>query len=81
MLTDQIVNVNSVKVIDRNLVIYVDDQCLTFNLSLLSDVLKTASEESLNNFKLSPSGYGIHWPDLNEDISITALLRDRRHMV
>lgn len=81
MLTDQIDKVTSVKIIDRNLVIYVNDKCLTFNLSLLSEVLKNASEESINNFKISPSGYGIHWPELNEDISISALLRDKRHMV
>lgn len=27
------------------------------------------------NFQLSGAGYGIHWPDLDEDLSIEGLLR------
>jgi hypothetical protein len=26
-----------------------------------------------NNYILSPSGYGIHWPDIDEDLSIDGL--------
>lgn len=36
--------------------------------------LITATQEELNNFQISPSGYGIHWPDLDEDISIKSFL-------
>jgi hypothetical protein len=36
--------------------------------------LRGASEDKLNYFKISPSGYGIHWPDLDEDISIKSFL-------
>lgn len=36
--------------------------------------LASASLEALENFEVSPSGYGIHWPDLDEDISIKAFL-------
>jgi hypothetical protein len=28
-----------------------------------------------NNQQVSPSGYGIHWPTLNEDLSIDILIR------
>lgn len=80
MITEQIFKVTEVKIIDRKLNIFIEGQCFSYNLSSLSDVFKTASNESISNFKLSPSGYGIHWPDLNEDISIHALLHDRRHM-
>ena len=34
--------------------------------------LRNASISQLNNFEISPSGYGIHWPDLDEDISVKA---------
>ena len=37
--------------------------------------LRNASAEKLKNFQLSPSGYGIHWPDLDEDISIKSFLK------
>jgi hypothetical protein len=36
--------------------------------------LRGAPLEKLKNFKISPSGYGIHWPDLDEDISIKSFL-------
>ena len=30
------------------------------------------------NFQVSGAGYGIHWPELDEDISVEALLNGRR---
>jgi hypothetical protein len=36
--------------------------------------LRGASQDKLNHFEISPSGYGIHWPDLDEDISIKSFL-------
>lgn len=37
--------------------------------------LRNASKEQLQNFELSPSNYGIHWPDVDEDISIRAFIK------
>ena len=34
--------------------------------------LREATPQQLQNFELSPSRCGIHWPDLDEDISIEA---------
>jgi hypothetical protein len=36
--------------------------------------LLEASKEQLERFTISPSGYGLHWPDLDEDISVRAFL-------
>jgi hypothetical protein len=36
--------------------------------------LRGATHAQLNNFEISPSGYGIHWSELDEDISIKAFL-------
>lgn len=36
----------------------------------LADVTK----EQLENYEISPSGYGIHWPDLDEDLSVYGFL-------
>ncbi len=33
-----------------------------------------ASREQLANWKISGGGYGIHWPDLDEDLSTEGLL-------
>lgn len=37
--------------------------------------LARASEADLANWRISGGGYGIHWPDLDEDLSTEGLLR------
>lgn len=36
--------------------------------------LADATPEQLQNFEISPSGRGIHWPDVDEDLSAKGLL-------
>ena len=38
-------------------------------------LLLEASPEQRQNWKISGAGYGIHWPDLDEDLSSEGLLR------
>ena len=38
--------------------------------------LKNATLKRLKNFKLIGSGTGIHWPDLDEDLSLKGFLQD-----
>lgn len=37
--------------------------------------LLDASPEQRQNWKLSGAGFGIHWPDMDEDLSTEGLLR------
>jgi hypothetical protein len=37
--------------------------------------LLNATLEQRKNWKIAGGGYGIHWPDLDEDLSTEALLR------
>ena len=37
--------------------------------------LLEASAEQRRNWKISGAGYGIHWPDFDEDLSTEGLLR------
>jgi hypothetical protein len=37
--------------------------------------LLNATEEQRNNWKISGGGYGLHWPDIDEDLSTEGLLR------
>jgi hypothetical protein len=61
--------------LDRDkLVLHVDGQVHTFNLSKISRRLANASPVDRERFEISPSGYGIHWPLIDEDLSIDALL-------
>ncbi|MEI6682868.1 MAG: DUF2442 domain-containing protein [Bacteroidota bacterium] len=57
-----------------NLVLMLNEQQYFFKISEISGKLANADEMERNNFKISPSGYGIHWPSINEDISINGLL-------
>ena len=38
--------------------------------------LATATPQQRRNAELSPGGYGVHWPMIDEDLSISGLLRD-----
>jgi len=37
--------------------------------------LLDASSEQRQNWQISAAGYGIHWPDIDEDLSTAGLLR------
>ena len=56
------------------LVITIDAREQRFPLDKVSPLLEKASERERYSFEISPSGYGIHWPLLDEDISIDGLL-------
>ncbi len=45
-----------------------------FELSKVSSPLAGASAIERERYEVSPSGYGIHWPLLDEDLSIDGLL-------
>lgn len=57
------------------LVLSIDNQIVKVKLSEISEKLSKATEQERNDFKVSPSGYGIHWRLLDEDLSINGLLR------
>jgi hypothetical protein len=56
------------------MILIIDGQEKRFQVSDISPALQQASEQERNRFEISPSGYGIHWPLLDEDLSIDGLL-------
>ena len=36
--------------------------------------LASANSKQLKRYEITPSGYGIHWPDLDEDLSVYGFL-------
>ena len=66
--------INKVLVDKNKLVLHVDGGVHTFNLSEISRRLANASPLERERFEISPSGYGIHWPLIDEDLSIDGLL-------
>ena len=56
------------------LILTIDGHEKRLHVSDISAALQKASEQERNIFEISPSGYGIHWPLLDEDLSIDGLL-------
>jgi len=52
----------------------VDGMDVVVNLTKTSKRLLKASKKERETYKVSPSGYGIHWPLIDEDLSVDALL-------
>jgi hypothetical protein len=59
---------------DDDLFITIDGEEKKIRLNKVSSVLEKASEAERNEFQIAPSGYGVHWPLLDEDISVDGLL-------
>ncbi|MBK9722667.1 MAG: DUF2442 domain-containing protein [Saprospiraceae bacterium] len=71
--------ITSVSFNEDNFIIEADGKKYTWNVKEVSNRLLNASKEDRNNFTISPSGYGIHWPTLDEDISLSGLLKNKMH--
>jgi hypothetical protein len=54
----------------------VDGQVIKLPLSKVSKKLELANAVQRNLYKISPSGYGIHWPLIDEDLSVDSLLKN-----
>ena len=67
-------NVEKVVVEEGRLRLGVDGRTLSFPLAELSDRLAASTPEQQHGFEVSPSGYGIRWPLIDEDLSIDGLL-------
>jgi hypothetical protein len=63
-------------------VIVINKQEYRFQINTISKKLADADEQQRNNYLISPSGYGIHWPTLDEDLSVNGLLNlyNNRHV-
>lgn len=54
---------------------HIDGKEIRVSLDKISPKLKTANDLERNLYKISPSGYGIHWPLIDEDLSVDAILK------
>lgn len=56
------------------LCIEVDGRSYRIDLAKQSPRLATATQRQRERVEVSPSGYGLHWPDVDEDLSIDGLI-------
>jgi hypothetical protein len=60
---------------NQNMVIKTELNVVNIDLNHLSKKLLNATDIERALYKISPSGYGVHWPLIDEDISLHALLK------
>ena len=66
--------IEKIKVTDKELIVYlVDGRKLEVPLAWFSKLLK-ATPHQRNKYRLIGDGSGIHWPDIDEDLSVNGLL-------
>ena len=68
-------NIENIKFTADHMLITVDGKTFKLLLSEVSRKLAEASEQEKRDYKISPSGYGIHWKLLDEDLSVNGLLK------
>jgi hypothetical protein len=66
--------IQSVSFSEEKLLITVNEIDYSFNLKDISLKLLNATKEERNQFVISPANYGIHWPLIDEDLSIKGLI-------
>ena len=65
---------SKIKITEEELIAFLDDgRTITVPLSWYPRLLNGSMEER-NNWRFIGEGLGIHWPDLDEDISIEGLI-------
>ena len=59
------------------LIVVLADRRVRIPWERCSKKLASATKLQRSTAELSPGGYGIHWPLLDEDLSISGLVQDR----
>jgi hypothetical protein len=61
------------------LVVILKDRRVIVPWERCSTKLATASQSARMKAELSPGGYGVHWPLLDEDLSVHGLIENSEH--
>jgi len=68
-------HIRNVRFEKHYLLVKVDGREYQIDLRKHSKMLASADERTKMNFEVSSSGYGIHWPELDEDLSIDGMIK------
>ena len=71
---DKAHDVRNVSVSGNLLHVEVDGRSHTIDLAKQSHRLAQATRRQRERIEVSASGYGLHWPDIDEDLSIDGLI-------
>lgn len=67
-------DVDQIRFEGNEILLRIDGEERRYPLEKVSPKLLNASDSERQDFEISPSGYGIHWPSIDEDLSIDGLL-------
>lgn len=59
------------------MILSVDERQIAIDIADISNKLLVASDIERSMYKISPSGYGVHWPLIDEDISVNELMKNQ----
>jgi len=68
-------NISDISFGQNTISLSIDGKRIELLLDVLSKKLKDATDLQRTFFKVSPSGYGIHWPLIDEDLSVDFILK------
>lgn len=69
-------HIKDVQIVGKTLKAMIDGVSYTFDLTRHSQRLANATPEQCAHVEFTPIDFGIHWPDVDEDLSIDGLIRD-----
>ncbi|MDO9348368.1 MAG: DUF2442 domain-containing protein [Anaerolineales bacterium] len=72
---NKIHNIQTAKADNDALYLTVDGIAYRLRWADCSPRLAKATLTERKHFEVSPSGYGIHWPEIDEDLAITPLIQ------
>jgi Protein of unknown function (DUF2442) len=71
---DKAHEVQSIAFVGPTMTLLVDGRKHEVNVVDCSERLAAATQDQRETFEVSPSGYGIHWPEIDEDLSFDGLI-------
>jgi len=66
--------IDKIEITDKYLILYISDSVYKLKYGEISERLANATNEERKSYRISPSGYGIHWNLIDEDLSIPGLI-------
>lgn len=70
-------HISKINFVKDKMILLVDEREIVLDIEDVSTKLLVASDMERSIYKISPSGYGIHWPLIDEDISVDKLMKDK----
>jgi hypothetical protein len=69
-------NIETISFEQNQICLKIDGKIIKLPISIVSKKLEAANDLQRSLYTISPSGYGIHWPLIDEDLSVDSILKN-----